>query len=149
MISIEKERRDEKRFLFNRPFNCIKIEFGSSEDILPTLTWDTRTIIWLDYDGTLTKDVISDVRFVTDKLVTGSLLLVSVNSEPERDTNAERGLELLTARIGESNLPVGVTNKDLRKWGTAAVFRKIINNQIQEVISIKNGVRHPSIPPQM
>lgn len=144
MTSIERERRDEKRFLFNRPFNCIKIEFGASGDVLPTLPWDTRTIIWLDYDGTLTKDVISDIRFVVDKLVSGSLLIITVNAEPEKDTNAERGVELLIDRIGENNLPVGVTNKDLRKWGTAAVYQRIINNQIQEVISIKNGVRHQS-----
>lgn len=141
MISVEKEQGDEGRFNFNRPFSCIQIQFGYSTDILPSLSWDTRTIIWLDYDGTLNKDVIADIRFASSNLAMGSMLIITVNAEPEKDTNAERGVDLLRDRVGENNLPVGIENRDLRKWGTAAAYRRIITNQIHEALSDKNGVR--------
>ena len=142
MISIEKDQVNEKRFSFNRPFNCIQLQFGYSTDVLPTLLWDRRTIIWLDYDGTLSKDVIADIRYVCSNLAMGSMFVISVNAEPESANNASRAVELLKNRVGENNVPIGVTDSELRKWGTAAVYRRIITNQVQESLSDRNGVRN-------
>src|SRR6266581_5372051 len=50
MTSIEQDRPFAKRFAFNRPFLCVDIKIGESGEILPTLNWSMRTILWLDYD---------------------------------------------------------------------------------------------------
>jgi len=115
--------------------------FGNSVEVLPTLSWDMRTIIWLDYDGTLTKDVLADIQFVLSNLSMGSMFIVSVNAEPEKEENVARGVELLHRRLGENVVPIDVTNADLRKWGAAAIYKRIVNNQIQEALSNKNGGR--------
>ena len=52
-ISIEKDVQNHERFEFNRPYRCIRIEFGESNEVLPKLAWDVKTIVWLDYDYTL------------------------------------------------------------------------------------------------
>ena len=59
MISIEAEEKEpqQERFKFNKPFNCVDIKFGFTSKILPNLNWDTRDVIWLDYDGKLNLDV--------------------------------------------------------------------------------------------
>src|SRR5438128_4044331 len=49
MVSVEREKIKKERFDFNRPFKCVKMEYGESTDILPQLTWNVRTICWLDY----------------------------------------------------------------------------------------------------
>jgi len=143
MINIEKDQFNEKRFSFNRPFKCIEMQFGTSTDVLPTIPWDRRTIMWLDYDGTLTKDVIADLKIVTSNLAVGSMLIVSVNADPESEANSSRAVELLRRRVGEVNVPISVTDKGLRKWGTAAAYREIITNQILEAVSDRNGGRNP------
>jgi len=143
MISIEKDSNNEKRFSFNRPFSCISIQFGNSVDVLPTLAWDRRTIIWLDYDGTLDKDVLADIRCVCSNLAMGSMLIITVNAEPESKDNQTRAVELLKKRIGENNVPSDITDSELRKWGTAQTYRRIIHNQIQESVSDRNGVLNP------
>src|SRR5437879_5407175 len=45
MTSIEKDVANRDRFLFNIPYNCIGIEFGESGNVLPSLPWNTRTIL--------------------------------------------------------------------------------------------------------
>ena len=40
LVCIEREFKDEDRFLFNRPFDCIEMRWGESTDVLPNLQWD-------------------------------------------------------------------------------------------------------------
>mgnify|MGYP005857003585 CR=1 FL=1 len=112
MISIEKDEKNEERFKFNLPFNCIKMKFGNSLKVLPTLEWDRRSIIWLDYDGTLNKDVISDIKLVCTHITLGSLLIVTVSAIPnnkdtedEEDPTSTMAVEALKKRVGENNVP--------------------------------------------
>ena len=77
MVCIEQETDDAPRFEFNRPFSCISLKFGISTDVLPELDWKDRpTILWLDYDGTLDEDVLSDIALVATNLASRSFLVV-------------------------------------------------------------------------
>lgn len=82
MISIEKDEDNQDRFEFNKPFRCVQLEFGESNDVLPKLAWDARSIVWLDYDGTLTGTVLKDVALLATNMVSGSVLALSYNVEP-------------------------------------------------------------------
>ena len=76
MTCIEQEAGDVGRFKFNRPFDCIELEFGKSAMILPTLKWQDRpTMIWLDYDDPLDTSMLSDIDVVCSSLTPGSFFL--------------------------------------------------------------------------
>ena len=145
MISIERDEENEERFEFNRPFSCIEIEFGDSNDVLPELSWDARTILWLDYDSKLNSNMLTDVKYACTSAVSGSVLVVTVNAHPDRMTGVpinevpERRLQQLTERVGADKIPSDVDGTDLRGWEEANVDRRIIENEILQTLSERNG----------
>jgi hypothetical protein len=143
MISIEKDIGNKPRFDFNSPFKCIKIKFGLSTAILPTLQWDMRTILWLDYDGQLDASKLSDIGFFCTNADKGSVLIVSVNVHPEFPKISPGPLEQLKETVGEAKVPADLEDNQLMGWGKAAVCRNIITNEIEEIVSARNGERDP------
>lgn len=137
-VSIEHDIKNRERFEFNRPYKCIKLEFGESNAILPGLTWDVRTIVWLDYDYALDQGVLTDVAFVCANAPSGSIIVVTVDARPE---DLDKRLESLKSRVEEQKLPPGLTKSKLGGWGTAEVYRSIIANEINATINARNGGR--------
>jgi hypothetical protein len=137
MISIEKDVENQSRFEFNRPFACISLRFGKSNDVLPTLAWKTKTILWLDYDGRLDSSTLTDVSHFCIAAVPGSVIVITVNAVP--DSPFEERLKLLREQVGNDNVPGDVTVATLGGWGTAGVYRRIINNQISQRLNERNG----------
>lgn len=154
MISMERDKENEERFRFNCPYKCIRIEWGDSNEVLPALSWDVRTILWLDYDGQLTANVLADVSLFSHKAIPGSVIAVTVNVEPdkmdsaawdrEKDYNeqlAEYRLQKLKDQVGEDKVPISVTGKELNGWRKAAICREIITSEIHHMLSTRNGGR--------
>jgi len=139
-MSIEREVEDKERFEFNLPYSCIELKFGESNEILPTLPWNVRTIIWLDYDSPLSQSILTDVATVCANAFPGSVLVVTVDAEPDKLGSR---VELLKKRVGEQKLPEGLSEAKLGGWDTANVSRRIIMNEIDATISDRNGVRQP------
>jgi hypothetical protein len=52
---------------------------------IPNLSRDTRHIVWLDYDGVIHKDFLSDIQSALTVLPSGSILLVTVDVEPPEE----------------------------------------------------------------
>jgi hypothetical protein len=140
MISIEKDVEKENRFVFNQPFRCITLEFGHSSEVLPKLDWDIRSIVWLDYDCPLSRDVLDDIRMVSSKAQMGSVLAVTVDVDPKRMKDAPR-LATLKEWVGEDRVPLDVTERDLAAWGLAKVCRRIALGEVKEAIQSRNGGR--------
>lgn len=134
MISIEQVFQDEERFRFNKPYDCIEIRIGKSRDELPELDWDVPTILWLDYEEKLMPYMFKDIEQFASSAPVGSVLFVTVNAQPtprgHLDDEEDR-LDRLKTEIGSENIPHGITKRDLRKWGTARVYRDIINQKIE------------------
>src|SRR4051794_13352391 len=101
MISIEKDSYAAECFKFNRPYKAIDLEFGYSHAVLPRLAWGKPTILWLDYDGKLTSDVLADIDTFCAKAVSGSVLAISVNAQPEVEPSPFRRTEM-EKETGES-----------------------------------------------
>jgi hypothetical protein len=139
MISIERDVSNRKRFEFNCPFNCIQMVFGDSNEVLPTLTWQGKTILWLDYDGTLVSSMLTDVKFFCASAVPGSVIIVTVNAEPLELEEQKPRLDELRKSLGKERVPPDVKEADLSEWGTARVFRRIIVSEILETLSERNG----------
>jgi hypothetical protein len=148
MVSIEKAEDSvvQRRFVYNRPFEAVTMKFGHSNNVLPGLPWDVRSIVWLDYDGVLDKSVLNDVATVSSKVISGSLLLVSVNanvpkvSSDETEGGPKTARDALERDVGKVKVSPTLESKDLASWGTAKAYRSIINNQIEETLKERNGI---------
>jgi len=136
-VSMEREIGDKERVLFNIPYSCIEMKWGESNEILPTLEWDmTRTITWLDYDDPLIPSMLRDVTTVCSYALSGSILIVTVDAEPDKMYERRKSV----GKRLEKKLPVMSSEFKLGDWGTANFYREIINNTIDEAIKTRNGV---------
>jgi len=143
LISIEKEEKDKVRFRFNRPYECIRLRFGYSNDVLPTISWAKKTILWLDYDFKLDESMLTDISTFISRAQTGSVILLTIDVTPDDQPNDIEGgknrYEQLTERISKTKIPIDVKEKDLDKKYYPRVCYNIINNEIDEVLAIRNG----------
>ncbi|MCI0565240.1 MAG: hypothetical protein MN733_42790, partial [Nitrososphaera sp.] len=143
LISIEDKEEHKDRIKFNRPYSCIKILWGHSNKILPTLDWAKRTIAWLDYDKKLNAKMLHDIATVSANVRSGSMLVVTVDAEPLEDSedtpvNIAR-MNDLAANVGRDNIPLGLQPRDLAGWGLAKISRGIIFNKIEQAINDRNA----------
>ena len=152
MTSIEKRKKDKARFEFNNPFDCIRVKYGDSNDVLPSLTWDLKTIVWLDYDGPLTSSVLKDIAYVSRNLVSGSMLVVTVNvmpdslpdPRPSTEENVQNyRLERFKERVGGNKMPPNLKGKNLEGSEMATTCGKVILNEIEQKLRNRNGLRLP------
>jgi hypothetical protein len=146
MVSID-ETQDpiiQKRFEFNAPLGNIELQFKPSNTALPRLPWDLRSVVWMDYDGALTSNVMVDVRYLAAKVMSGSVLCVSVNGslEDEEEGDASR-VAVLKKRLGESEpLPDWVTKADAIKPGEVSrAIRDIFSQGVRDSINDRNAGR--------
>ncbi len=146
MVSIEGRVDQRKRVEFNRPHSCIKMEWGMSHEILPSLDWPRRAIVWLDYDSELNAEKLQDIALVTGFAPSGSVLLVTIPVNPgdssETDVVSKR-LSDLKKCVGEDKVPSSVQAQHLSKWGMANACREIVHNEILETLSAR-GAPQPS-----
>ena len=153
MISIEKAENavNQERFRFNQPFKCVQIEFGSTNSVLPKLSWEMNNVVWLDYDGKLTKEVLADTFLIASQIASGSMFLISINSNSfgnpdEEDDKSEEDSKLLSPLkalekiLGKEKIPAGTTKTDLEGWKLAEIYRQILNNEIEEALNERNQV---------
>jgi hypothetical protein len=141
MLSIEKDTAQKERYEFNKPFTCVKMAYDIASTVLPQLSWDVRTILWLDYTDKLDRDALADIQFFCANAAPGSVLIVTVNVQA--DHLAQGPLRLMQERVGEANVPPGLKDKDLGGWGTAKISRRIIDNTISTTLANRNGGRTP------
>lgn len=140
MISIEADEQSKERFEHNKPFGCIRMQYGKSTDVLPKLEdWSPRSIYWLDYDGRLNASVLTDVECLSKNASLGSLIIFAVNADP-RDEG--KRLTDLRNKIGDRHIPHGVEDDDLMGWGTAKICRRIINNKVEETLNARSVGGH-------
>lgn len=161
MISIEKDTGSRLRFKFNRPYSHIDIKFGNSNDILPSLKYDIKDIIWLDYDGKLNKDILDDIDTVLSNISMGSIFLLSINvelhlslcDEDKKDPKKtiEKQKEFLSNVNEETKLNIDISKalepKDniFKKWNFSTKCQNIINEQIEKTIQDRNNTMKDKI----
>ena len=148
MISIEKNEKDKARFEFNNPFHCICIKYGNSSNVLSSLDWDRKTVVWLDYDNPLTDSVLADIAYISRNLVSGSILVVTVDARPipapsspfpDKELQNYR-VEKFKKRVGDKKVPKSVKGKDLEGNEFATTCGRVILNEIKQTLSRRNGL---------
>lgn len=150
MISIENatDPTIRKRFDFNAPYKYVKMKYGLSTNVLASIEWHERTVMWLDYDGCLDKTVLHDLEAAFTNAKTGSAIFVSVNamaqSGEDEDGNKLSVIDTLKSRVGSEMVPADVKASDFSGWSTARIYRTIITNKIEDVLRKVNGVLPPA-----
>ena len=146
MISIEKNTQDMQRFKFNKPYSCIDLRFGTSNEVLPEINWDRPVILWLDYDSKIREGVFNDIGIFCTKAATHSIIIITVNAtsdnpkyqsqEPGKIAGelAKERLKSLKKKVGNNRIPLDTTGNDLDNLNNHKVLRKIILNEIMEDI---------------
>jgi len=140
MVCVEVNEHHKERFEFNKPFVCIRLKYGHSNDVLPALAWtDTRCIVWLDYDGTLDNNVLTDIAIVCANVTPASLFVLTVEADSRPDEMQR--LAKLKKAVGEDRVPADVQENDLAGWDMSKVLRRIIVNEVLSALNARNGGR--------
>lgn len=85
LVCLEREKSLTSRMAFNKPFSCVEVKMVPASSEIPNLSRDIRHIVWLDYDGVLHKDFLSDIQSAVTILPAGSILVVTVDVDPPED----------------------------------------------------------------
>ncbi len=145
LVSIECAEELKDRFLFNKPYSCIRVCWGTASEVLPTLPWRKRAIVWLDYDKPLDSEVLADVSTVVANVRSGSVLVVTVDAKPDHlagtggDSTVKQRLAALRDQIGENRIPQGTKGSELAKWRLALTYREVIHNEIADTLADRNA----------
>ena len=146
LISIEdaQDELTQNRFKINVPLGSIELKFGHSNVELPKLNWDgIRTICWLDYDGSLTSAVLTDIKFLATSMARGSLLVVTVDARLNDECSSECNTQIdkLIAQIGtEGKVPTFITAaRKLKKSQLKTVFSSIMTQELRDGINERNA----------
>jgi len=120
MTSIERNPEVIKRQKFNLPLSCIDLYEGEVSDFINSYNFPKRTVVWLDFTGTLDK-CLSTIFEVVAKLSRGDVLKVTVNARlnlkverPGDPDESEQQLIKLREKLGDY-LPSDATNEMLSK----------------------------------
>lgn len=137
MISIEVDETKKESFEFNKPLNCIQLEFGSSTEVIPSLNMEIgeRSIIWLDYDETFNLNIILDIKYILSIMQSGSIFLMSCNYHLAKD--GER-LKYLKDNFGD-RVPLDLHEKDLIRKSCPSVIQRMINELIIQALDERNS----------
>lgn len=86
-LSVEHDPDITKRVHFNKPFEPIEVRIAPIGDVISELDGDTRHLLWLDFDDRLGSEMLQDTDAAAFRLSPGSLLLVTVDTEPPRGSD--------------------------------------------------------------
>jgi hypothetical protein len=111
--------------------------------VLREVGWAKRTIVWLDYDGKMKGDVLTDVSTVSAQARSGSLLIISVNAEPYRANSEVDPLGQFAKKLGPYSLPAGLIAKNLEGGELALTCRNLVLSFVSEALRNRNGLNRP------
>lgn len=145
-MEINSEKNNVQRFQFNKPYKCINILFGNSNDLLNSsaFKWkNEKNIIWLDYDGGLNSNQLIDVESCIGKMESGSIVFVSFNSnlgEKFRNASPSQKTEIFKERINNDDLVKMIRNKDLAREKIDSTIHSMFDLVVKNKILDRNAV---------
>ena len=116
------------RYLFNAPFGAVNVEPGQASSVLPNLALTGRAIVWLDYTRRLDRSAINDVNGLVRRLVSGSVVIVTVNATPE--DRVTKRLAGAIARLGRERVPRTHTDASFGQWGLAVLTHSALADEV-------------------
>ncbi|MEM7374447.1 MAG: O-methyltransferase [Bacteroidota bacterium] len=141
LTSIEGESAKEDRFHFNKPFHCIDLRIGHSNETLPEIDWSRRTVLWLDYDSKLLEDQFQDISTFFTEAQPGSVFLMTINCQGSAyGKDNEDCLLNLAASLGEDRIPLESKLSKFSGSELPKTLKEIVENEIHSILNELNGV---------
>jgi len=146
MINIESNEDDKKRFEFNRPFKCIDLKWGLSTDVLPTLDWRGRSIIWMDYDDKLQISMFDDLDLIFTNSAPGSFYFFTCNSSLSKYENKETKIYEPDRFINDFDgyASPNLKPEDLIGANSPSLIRDMLIKRISRVLDDRNALKEKS-----
>ena len=89
MISLEHDEGFFERAKYNAPYKFIDVRNISSADFIAADDKKAPSIYWLDYDGGISKQIISDINDYADAAKIGDFIFMTVSGNPPRAIDRE------------------------------------------------------------
>jgi len=138
MHSIEGGSYTEERLKYNSPYGFIQIHKGMSSMELTKISFDIKTIVWLDYDGVIENVTFSDLSLLLRKMPVGSIYIVSCNRELKNKENSEYSSVEEFISVFKELAPSKIKMADLSASNDYKTIRKMLNKAVKNAIKDRN-----------
>ncbi len=101
MISIEREDIP-RRMRFNRPYEFIRVRMQPAIELVSTLSRKRPYFVWLDYDRALDLEILDEVEAFSQRLASGSILVVSLDARPASPESEDSLIHTEADRKGQT-----------------------------------------------
>jgi hypothetical protein len=140
LVSVEHDTKIARRIEFNRPFRQVKIEMRPIGEVIPLLSRDLKHIVWLDYDDIIQQSHAADLILCGESLSRGSVLLVTVDSEPPSGNRPKDWRQHYEEQVPEY-LGRRKKNKDFAQSELPLLNAEIMERAINRGLSSRNDVQ--------
>lgn len=122
---------------FNKPYSCIDIRVGRSIDELNKIDLSQPSIIWLDYDGCLNRDVFAELELILSRVPHGSVYLMSCNRQMKNSEGNPYTPEELQENFG-SLVPLGLERNCCAEPNAPYTIRQMLELDCNNTIRDRN-----------
>ena len=141
LINIEWDEDNKKRYEFNKPFSCIELKWGSTTEVLPTIQFDNKAIVWLDYTDSFQPYMLEDVEIVSSSINPDSFFIISLNSQLQKyfnKTSNQYNTERFAEDFGDDCL-FDLEASMLTNTNSYRLFQRMINEKINQILNLRNA----------
>lgn len=137
MISIEAERERAMRYEFNKPLKSIQMIYGTTNEVLPQIDQFEKkmNLVWLDYDGAFSEDMLTDIETLCRRLFVGSMFFISCNYSFAGKTSEKR--EAFRKNAGDY-FDEDIDKNRYTNNGIPVIIQELVNKIIQKTLDKRN-----------
>lgn len=138
LTSIEGGNFSAERLEFNSPYSFIDIIRTNTTSALSKINLTKKSLIWLDYDGTLDTYMFEDITLIFNKIPEGSIYIVTCNKELKNPESGEEHTTDSFKNIFGSLTPFDIKNSDFSSENNHGTIRKMLGDHINRLIGERN-----------
>ena len=143
MYSIEGGNFTDDKLLCNKPYSYIKILKGMSTSVIPTIDLSTPSIIWLDYDDTLSMTIFDDINLIFNSIAVGSVFVMSCNRELKKGNQPYSVSEL--RNLYNDLTPFNLAHDCCTPEKAPQTIRVMIENHCNRIITERNKLEQSNL----
>lgn len=137
MYSIE-AKYEPNKLEFNKPYSCINILHGQSSDQLSRIDLSKPSIVWLDYDNTLSMTFFTDIELVLREVPHGSIIIISCNRELKNGNTPYTNDEF--KEIYGSLVPYDITENCCADVNSSETIKRMLEGYCHRIIKERNSI---------
>lgn len=145
LTSIEGGDFSAEKVQFNAPFSFIKIINDLSTNALKSINLQEKSLVWLDYDGTLDDYMFQDIQLLFSKLPEGSIYLITCNRElKSKGSGKEYSVSEFEDKFGNL-VPFGIKKSDFAGENNYKTIKKMVSDVISQTLNSRNKTQKENL----